>query len=826
MNEQLKVRVGGDISGYEAAIGKMISLAKGASVALVGVWGISKVVSEIKNLVTESTSLAARYTTLGIVADQVSRNIGVGSTKMEEYNQALQKTGISMIESRKNLIDMAQANLDLSRSTNLARIAQDSAVIGQIGSSEAFARMITGIQRGNTLILRGIGLNVDFEKSYRKLALELGTTKGLLNQKQIMQARMNAVDEEGIAIQGVYLAAMTTASKLLGSLTTRLLPDFKLEFGKAFEKAHVVLIQTAIRAIERLSEIVKDPEFQKNISDMAIGFAGWAKGLASFGVEVVGMASYMRSISTVAKEGAQLAQLGMLNMLEFTRKNFIERQEMVDETMKREGIRNATILEAMVDIIEAEEKLKKISFMGEIRTDYHEYIKTAQHEVSVKKEVLKMRQADIVVQEKAAEVTKQQEIYATNLLNQKSKIAKEVRDVNEKLESDRLLAAQNAPKIMRENLQIENSLNKIKVEEQEKLLSYTTSLMELSGDREADIVRHTYDTKRKLLDEHLEYSQKTILLEEKTRTDAERNVISSTKFITDKQKVLAAEVLVKREELDRSETIDRIKKAIEQNKAENDLYKEFLDAKFKLQVEFEKEYRQIGMAPSQIAKDNLDIEIQAWKDAGIEKEKITKMTAERIKVIYKQQLNDIREVAGTMADNFKTIAEMGGRYSKESFAMYKAFKIVETTISTYSAAIKAYEALVGIPIIGPYIAPVAAAAAVAFGMAQVAAIKSAKSPSYDKGGISTTPGIYYSGVPEAHIPLQSGGKVPVTINEGSRSEQLVQIIMNNPVFQDQETQRRVFQQIAENIVKTKSPIAIKDNYFADGITRSMIRSRA
>ncbi len=58
------------------------------------------------------------------------------------------------------------------------------------------------------------------------------------------------------------------------------------------------------------------------------------------------------------------------------------------------------------------------------------------------------------------------------------------------------------------------------------------------------------------------------------------------------------------------------------------------------------------------------------------------------------------------------------------FNIFKAYKIAETIISTYSAAVKAYESLVGIPIIGPALATAAAIAATAFGMTQVAAISS------------------------------------------------------------------------------------------------------
>jgi hypothetical protein len=63
-------------------------------------------------------------------------------------------------------------------------------------------------------------------------------------------------------------------------------------------------------------------------------------------------------------------------------------------------------------------------------------------------------------------------------------------------------------------------------------------------------------------------------------------------------------------------------------------------------------------------------------------------------------------------------------HSHAMFAIGKASAMTEAIIHTYSAATKAYSAMAGIPIIGPGLGAVAAAAAIASGMAQVSAIQS------------------------------------------------------------------------------------------------------
>jgi TP901 family phage tail tape measure protein len=124
-----------------------------------------------------------------------------------------------------------------------------------------------------------------------------------------------------------------------------------------------------------------------------------------------------------------------------------------------------------------------------------------------------------------------------------------------------------------------------------------------------------------------------------------------------------------------------------------------------------------------------------------------------------EKLKTIAEYTGMMASTFETLANIGGKHSKEMFEAYKAFKIAETLIASYSGAMKAYAEG------GVYLGPAMAAIILAFGAAQVANIQSQEPPSYDQGGISQAGGIYQTGdIDEAHVPLPSGGKIPVQIN--------------------------------------------------------------
>ena len=83
------------------------------------------------------------------------------------------------------------------------------------------------------------------------------------------------------------------------------------------------------------------------------------------------------------------------------------------------------------------------------------------------------------------------------------------------------------------------------------------------------------------------------------------------------------------------------------------------------------------------------------------------------------------------SETFGNLAELLGKHT----AMGKAAAIAQTTIATYQSATKAYDAMAGIPLVGPALGAVAAAAAIASGLKTVQQIKSTKTDKkYESGG--------------------------------------------------------------------------------------------
>jgi len=219
----------------------------------------------------------------------------------------------------------------------------------------------------------------------------------------------------------------------------------------------------------------------------------------------------------------------------------------------------------------------------------------------------------------------------------------------------------------------------------------------------------------------------------------------------------------------------------------------------------------------ELAEEKLRIEIDSMnRSAEIEKRSV-QLTA----TAQKQKLAFYEQAAGQIAGTFLQISQAGGKQSEKAFRIYQGFAIAQA----YMSGALAYVKTLAEPAL-PWPGNVAMAKIIAgITAVQIGMIAAAKPPSYDEGGISTRPGIYHAGVPEAHIPLK-GGAVPVTLRGGGGSGgQSVNIDMRGSVFQDQETLKQSLAAIATEITMRVAPSAVKTNYDNDGIMRQMVRGR-
>lgn len=266
---------------------KLTGIIKGMAAA----WASWKVIQYARDAAT----LAARYETLGVVMGVVGNNAGYTRAQMDAFAMGLEKTGISMVGARDSLTMMAGAQMDLTKSSQMARMAQDAAVIGNINSSEAFQRMVQGIRSGETEILRTIGISVNFEQAYQKMAGTLRKTSNDLTDTEKLMARQNVVMEYGSKIAGAYEASMTTVGKQLLSMQ-RYAEDLQTVFGSVFSEAFGTIVQSLNQALQDTKKWLVENAQAAETMRFALGSA--AKNFVGLVKDVLGVASSMANLNS------------------------------------------------------------------------------------------------------------------------------------------------------------------------------------------------------------------------------------------------------------------------------------------------------------------------------------------------------------------------------------------------------------------------------------------------------------------------------------------------------------------------------------------------
>lgn len=248
------------MGGLAGALGT-VKGAMGAVTAVFAAFMAIDIVRGLKQFMDTSLQVAMRNETLGVSLQVVGKQAGYSAEQIAYVEAQVKKQGITTQAARQSLIRLAQANIEFADAAKLARIAQDAAVIGNINSSEAFERMIYGIQSGQTEVLKTIGINVQFEASYRKLAQQLGKGRLELTEAEKAQARSNAVMEAGTRIAGTYEAAMNTAGKQQQSMA-RYVEETQNNLGKLMLPFEELKIRT-------------ETDFWKGVGQVAIGLQAW-----------------------------------------------------------------------------------------------------------------------------------------------------------------------------------------------------------------------------------------------------------------------------------------------------------------------------------------------------------------------------------------------------------------------------------------------------------------------------------------------------------------------------------------------------------------------
>ena len=258
---------------------------------------------KLMELAKDAMLLSARYETLGVVMSVIGKTAGYTASQMSGFQSSLQSTGISAIAARQSLALMGQAQIDFANSAKLARIAQDAAVVGNINSSEAFQRMMTGLATGQSIILHHLGLMTNFEDAYIRAAHAAGKTTKDLSETEKAAIRVNEVVRAGAGIAGAYEAAMGTVGKQLTSLP-RYFQDLMVQVGAMGQG---VMFEAISGLTGALKYLVKNFDEVMTKAEILAGVIGGVLAGAAIGQAIVAINAFM-----VATKAAAIANTVML----------------------------------------------------------------------------------------------------------------------------------------------------------------------------------------------------------------------------------------------------------------------------------------------------------------------------------------------------------------------------------------------------------------------------------------------------------------------------------------------------------------------------------
>lgn len=228
------------------------------------------IIGATKKLTVETALYAARTEQLGVALDAVSKASGVSVSTTTVLENRVKALGVTTQAARLNLARLLAVQVDYRKAEELARASQDLGRISGEGTATAFERITHAIVTGQPELLRYLGLNVNLEREYRKVAQAQGKTAETLSEQEKLQIRTNATLVAAQAYNGVYAASLDTVGGRLLSLR-RKIDEAKNAIGAKFQTE----ARLTVAVLEKGADVAsKYPEAIVGIGSVAASAAG------------------------------------------------------------------------------------------------------------------------------------------------------------------------------------------------------------------------------------------------------------------------------------------------------------------------------------------------------------------------------------------------------------------------------------------------------------------------------------------------------------------------------------------------------------------------
>lgn len=203
---------------------------------------------------------AARVDELDIAINAVGKSTGLGYQAIQDTAVAIKGMGIEMEVAQKAALKFAQNNLKLEYASQLARAAQDLAVISGQNSTDTFNMLTHAVITGRSEVLKTVGIQKSAGQMYASFAATIGKTAKQLTYQEKQQAVATGALAEAAKVAGTYEAAMTTPGKVLRSFA-RLQNEIQVAMGGALLAGFGPTIYSAYEMVKSFSKAVQTSEY-------------------------------------------------------------------------------------------------------------------------------------------------------------------------------------------------------------------------------------------------------------------------------------------------------------------------------------------------------------------------------------------------------------------------------------------------------------------------------------------------------------------------------------------------------------------------------------
>lgn len=264
---------------------------------------LEKVLSGLKAVTVDAALYAARTDQLGVALGAVANAGKISTVSLQQAEKGIEKLGVTTQDTRANLARLVGSQVEYTKGIELARIAQNLGRISGEGTAAAFERITNAIVTGQPELLKHLGLNVNLEAEYNKVAGAQSRSVDSLTALEKVGIRTNLVISAGANYNGVYAASLNTVSGRLLSLTREFL-EAKNAVGGEFQKeagATLLVMEKLAEAFRAFPTVGADLIRILGVVGGALAFIFGGTVVAGIGLVTVAVAGLSFAVGSLSR---------------------------------------------------------------------------------------------------------------------------------------------------------------------------------------------------------------------------------------------------------------------------------------------------------------------------------------------------------------------------------------------------------------------------------------------------------------------------------------------------------------------------------------------